>query len=142
MNDSPSVRLKIFWARSQHSTQLLIRSQHGAQPVGTNPVNKNPWFLKKKKKKKKNFFFFAIATLTPAISNFSHVSQHDAQMRVHPKPNISFNFTFFSQQIATLTSNSEHETKFSSKKKKKHFNFFSGPFFQFPFFSEHPKSYT
>ena len=82
--------------------------------MGTNPVNKNPWFLLKK-------IFFAITT-----SNFSHVSQHDAQLRVHPKTNISFYFTFFSK-ISTPN----------------HFDFFlSELFFQFLFFPEHPKFYT
>ncbi len=45
MNDPPKVQLTIFQVHLQHGTQLLVSSQHGAQPVGTNPVNKNPWFF-------------------------------------------------------------------------------------------------
>ncbi len=64
MNEPSNVRLKIFRVHLQHGIQLLIGSQqdaqylwqslvysqHGAQPVGTNPV----------KKKKKSLTSFSL----------------------------------------------------------------------------------
>jgi len=68
------VRLEVSKAYSQLGTQLLVRSQHGAQPVGTNPVNKKSLTLK-----------FSLSN-RKFTSNFSHVSQHAAPTCVRHKP--------------------------------------------------------
>jgi len=106
VNDPIKVRPKVSKVYSQHGTQLLVRSQHGAQtwlgsnptpaiifisnsnftltfqpahvieflnqhgaqPVGTNPEKQKSLTLK-----------FSLSN-RKFTSNFSHVSQHDAQL--------------------------------------------------------------
>ncbi len=80
VNEPPNVRRKIFQVHLQHSTQVLVRSQHGAQLRGHPPPEHFFFHF--------NFFLQRKAS----ISNFSHVSQHGAQtwLGSNPTPAIIF----------------------------------------------------
>ncbi len=72
MNDPPSVRDKIFQVHLQHSTQPLVRSQHGAQTwLGSNPT---PAIIFDPNS---NFFFTLTFQIAHVIELFN---QHNVQL--------------------------------------------------------------